>query len=124
MATIRKQYSSNYQVFEVVQDIEDLFDDDKVEEVCVKMDEIAAREMKSMLGVVGVFDSTKQPATSQKTDVSNKASEKQLGVIKKNLAKCKMIASELGINLDSSTLTVKEAKQIIDKLFSANNNGF
>ena len=124
MATIRKQYSSNYQVFEVVQEIEDLFDNDKVEEICVKMDEIAAREIKSMLGVVGVFDSTKQPATSQKTDVSNKASEKQLGVIKKNLAKCKMIASELGINLDSSTLTVKEAKQIIDKLFSANNNGF
>lgn len=124
MATIRKQYSSNYQVFEVIQEIDDLFDNDKVEEVCLKMDEIASKEIKSMLDVVGVYDSSKQQATSQKTDVSNKASEKQLGVIKKNLAKCKMIASELGINLDSSTLTVKEAKQIIDKLFSANNNGF
>lgn len=123
MTTIRKQYSSNYQVFEIIQEVDSL-DKETIETVCAKMDEIASTEIKNMLEVVGVQDQQKTSTASQKTDNSAKASEKQLAVIKKNLQKCKLIASDLGIALDSNTLSMKDAKQIIDKLFNANNSGF
>ena len=123
MPTIRKQYSSNYQVFEIIQEVESL-DETSISEVCKKMDEIASIEIQNMLGVVGVPEQGKQVSTGQKTDVSAKASDKQLVVIKKNLSKCKLIATDLGITLDSATLSMKDAKQIIDKLFNANNTGF
>lgn len=121
MATIRKQYSANYQVIELTQEYDENGD---VLLISSQMDDIAIKELEKMVELTNSIAKPTTTTTPQKTSGAL-ASDKQLGVIKKNLARCKMIAEELGITLDSKTLTVTEAKQIIDKLFSSkNDNGF
>lgn len=117
MATIRKQYSANYQVIELTQEYDENGD---VLLISSQMDDIAIKELEKMVELTSSITKQSTPTTS----TGALASEKQLALIKKNFNKCKMIAEELGITLNSKTLTVNEAKQIIDKLFAKNDSGF
>jgi hypothetical protein len=119
MATIRKQYSANYQVIELTQEYDENGD---VLLISSQMDDIAIKELEKMVELTASI--TKQATPTPQASTGALASEKQLALIKKNLNKCKMIAEELGISLNSKTLTVNEAKQIIDKLFAKNDSGF
>lgn len=124
MKTIRKQYSSNYQVLELTEEYETLED---LELISTRMDEFAKDELEKMVTLVSNIakpDTIAKPTTANTEAGSKKASDTQLNHIKKNLAKCKLIAEDLGITLDSKTLTMTEAKQILERLWKRNDSGF
>lgn len=122
MKTIRKQYSSNYQVLELTEEYET---NEERDLIGTQMDEFAKEELERMVSLVNSLSKNETPSkTTAQNSNSKKASDTQLNHIKKNLSKCKMIAEELGIVLDSKTLTMTEAKQILEKLWNRNDTGF
>lgn len=123
MKTIRKQYSSNYQVLELTEEYET---NEERDLIGTQMDEFAKEELERMVNLVSNIakpDTIAKPTTNAEAG-SKKASDTQLNHIKKNLAKCKLIAEDLGITLDSKTLTMTEAKQILERLWKRNDSGF
>lgn len=113
MITLRKQYSAKYQVLELTTEVEDY---EKLQVESANFDAIAKSELSKMVSLVEVFDDKKEtnvvPAPAKAPE---KATANQWACIKKNEARAKMVAEELGITLDDN-LSKANAYKLITKL--------
>lgn len=121
---IRKQWSSNYQVVELEDEVEDL---EVAKTVGRLMEEVAKEQLKLMVDTVKAL--TDETNTSKSVSVPSKAegtlSPKQATTIKNQLKRAVPIAFKLGITLtcadDVDKLTSKQASDIIGEFFKNNN---
>jgi len=126
---IRKQWSSNYQVVELEDEVEDL---EVAKTVGRLMEEVAKEQLKLMVDTVKAL--TDETNTSKSVSVPSKTetllSPKQATTIKNQFKRAVGIADKLGITLNSADdvdkLTSKQASDIIGEFFKNNKqeNGF
>ena len=116
---IRKQYSLAYQVLELTDEVENL---EQADIVSSNFDEFAKVHLKQMVDLV----TSLQPNSSGVAVVTQKPagkpiSDRQIGAIKKQFARCKSIADGLGITLNSESdvdnLTSAEGSKIIQAMY-------
>ena len=127
---IRKQWSSNYQVVELEDEVEDL---EVAKTVGRLMEDVAKEQLKLMVDTVKAL--TDETNTNKSVSVPSKTetllSPKQATTIKNQFKRAVGIADKLGITLTSADdvdkLTSKQASDIIGEFFKNNNkqeNGF
>lgn len=120
---IRKQWSSNYQVFELEEEVADL---DVAKTIGTLMEEVAKDQLAKMVETVKQFadDNNSSKSVQVKEKDVNLLSAKQATTIKNQFKRAVGVASKLGITLSSyddvDKLTSKQASEIIGEFFKNN----
>lgn len=119
---IRKQYSSAYQVLELTEEVENLA---KADEISYAMNDFARVHLKEMVDLVNSLNAENNVggvAVVQPKATGKPISDKQAGTIKKQFARCRGIAENLGITLNSESdvdnLSSADGSKIIQAMFA------
>lgn len=119
---IRKQWSSNYQVVELEEEVEDL---EVAKTVGTLMEEVAKDQLLKMIETANSVTPVVQKGVNVPAKSENALSPKQATTIKNQFKRAVPIASKLGITLNSvndvDNLTSKQASDIIGEFFKNNN---
>lgn len=119
---IRKQYSSAYQVLELTEEVENLA---QADEISYAMNDFARVHLKEMVELVNSLNAENNVggvAVVQPKPTGKPISDKQASTIKKQFARCRGIAENLGITLNSESdvdnLSSADGSKIIQAMFA------
>ena len=118
---IRKQYSSAYQVLELTEEVENL---EQADVISTTMDDFARVHLKEMVELVNSLnaDNNTGVAVVPTKPTGKPISDKQANTIKKQFARCRGIAENLGITLNSESdvdnLSSSDGSKIIQAMFA------
>ena len=118
---IRKQYSSAYQVLELTEEVENL---EQADVVSTAMDDFARVHLKEMVELANSLnaDNNTGVAVVPTKPTGKPISDKQASTIKKQFARCRGIAENLGITLNSESdvdnLSSADGSKIIQAMFA------